>query len=314
MGRSSKDSKRQKFNTQNMERFVREAKGRNILDRFRNSVKMMASSDAPEKQHLYIKDPAVLAAFFAYCSGPSPDKQVYLRGCTRNYPNALPSLFRPGRGSKTLSTDEYNTRWKAYQRVLKNVRAKLTENGDESRWKRANLGAILQHYGVNTPWLDVIRNLNTAIWFAARKFKEGNPNCYELRPGGHGWISFYRRIRDQNTYDLKLVDLSGEHSSTFVRAHAQHGMSFAMQDDNVEAPVPWEGQDFNYYRIANVCFPLTCRWISCGHLSSTAFMFPPKELDSSLKRLVDCGVDDILRNVCCEFELPCKTLGSLAQY
>ena len=313
MKTSNEGPRKRKFNTRNMKRFVDQLEIKGFSDAFKNSVKLSNDNDIDKSgnQYLCIEKPAVLAAFFAFCSGPTPDKQVYLRGCTRDYQNVFPSLFRPSERNEELCTCACEIRWNAYKYALENIRTKLS---NESRWERANVGAILQHYGVNTPWLDVIRNLYTAIWFATHEFHRGPPNSYKPSRCQFGWISFYRRIRDPNTHDLKLIDLSGEHSSMFVRAHVQHGMSIAMQDDNVGAPVPLDSQDFNYYRIANVRFPITDEWKSCGALFSPDFMFPSKDLDSSLRRLVECNIDQILCNACCIFGLPDDLLGSIASY
>lgn len=122
---------------------------------------------------LSIERPTTLASFFAYCSGQTANTRIFLRGCTENHTTAYPSLFRP-----TLDENpehDQTTRWLAYKYLLENLR-KL----DGRRWRRKDLGAVLQHYGIRTPWLDVARNLYSATWFAT----------HELRGSGlHGVIS-----------------------------------------------------------------------------------------------------------------------------
>ena len=112
-------------------------------------------------KQIRIADPSILASFVAFCS--SPCRPVFLRGETRCFPNSVPSLFRD-------EGNERECRWRASRRFLKDLRPKLT--GD--RWKEEktkNLGAVLQHYGIRTQWLDVVRNLYTAIWFATHDFE-----------------------------------------------------------------------------------------------------------------------------------------------
>ena len=122
-----------------------------------------ASTARLERQHgsahLCIEQPSTLAALLAYCSGQSANTRIFLRGTTKNHSTSYPSLFREIPDDDQRG--ERRRRWHAYKHVLSELR-KL--NGD--RWRRKDLGAVLQHYGVRTPWLDVVRNLYTAIWFA----------------------------------------------------------------------------------------------------------------------------------------------------
>ena len=115
--------------------------------------------------YLCIERPSTLAAFLAFCSGQSANTRIFLRGCTENYSTAYPSLFREN--SNGDSQCEQRRRWHAYQHALVGIRRL---NG--RRWRQKDLGAILQHYGVRTPWLDVVRNLYTAIWFATHDLRE----------------------------------------------------------------------------------------------------------------------------------------------
>ena len=108
---------------------------------------------------LCIERPSSLAAFFAICSGQSRNTRTFLRGCTEDHETAYPSLFR-GPNLDDARQQQAN-RWRAYKYVLDCV-----QGLDGQRWGRKNLGAVLQHYGIKTPWLDVVRNLYSAIWFA----------------------------------------------------------------------------------------------------------------------------------------------------
>ena len=262
--------------------------------------------DGHDSVYLSIERPSTLAAFFAYCNGQSPNRRIFLRGSTENHPTAYPSLFRKGK----LACDkaERLTRWMAYKQVLQRF-SKL----DGDRWNRTDVGAVLQHYGIKTPWLDVVRNLYTAVWFAS----------YELRPDGlHGnvkptsskycWIEFYRREIGSTQKKLRTRDLSAYHSSKHLRPHTQHGMSLAMQPDNDKQPHLF--QDFGKYRIAQIRIPNDKKWKLFGHMSSSEFMFPPKRFDDSLKRLSGPVVEELLNSVCEEFNMPHRSLGQISSY
>ena len=251
---------------------------------------------------LSIDHPTTLAAFFAFCSGQSIDTRVFLRGCTKNYDTAYPSLFRCLPGDDLLQ--ERTNRWSAYKYVLDNLRKR-----DEGRWRRTDLGAVLQHYGIKTPWLDVVRNIYSAIWFATHEL---GSTVVEPVENAHGWISLYRRKHRATQRTLRVKDISAHHSSTHLRPHAQHGGSLSMQTDNADTPN--HCQDFNSFRIAQIRIPYTTEWKLSGYMASTAFMFPSRHFDGSLRLLSTPHVQSILHDACEQFSIPAGSLGTISSF
>ena len=280
---------------------------RNFLQKFRdrqaNTAKLEGGGDS---SHLYIERPLDLAALFAYCNGLGTDTRTFLRGCTKNYATAYPALFRGVSEDGNLC--ERKRRWFAYKYLHESLR-KLKGN----RWRRNDLGAVLQHYGIKTPWLDVVANLYTAVWFATHELSD-NGSFIVPRPtkSDYCWISFYRRKLGTENHQLQVKNLSAAHSSTHVRPHTQHGVSLAMQPDNNEHP--HHIQDFNRYRIAHVRFPNSKKWQVSGHMFSTSFMFPSRDDDGSLRRLSSPGVKTILDDACRKFHLQPGTLGMISSH
>jgi hypothetical protein len=162
---------------------------------------------------------ATLASFVAFCKGSG----VYLRSqnCWRG--TLLASLFRGA-----ASDDDRAARWAAYCAFVKKLK-KLLKG---TRFKRCNFGAVLQHYGFRTPWLDVLDDIHAAVWFALH-------TCCDLDGALH-----YRRIAAPFGYVLVLAlskevcveDLRLGQSSRNTRCHVQQGFSFAMQADAAAAP------------------------------------------------------------------------------
>ena len=257
-------------------------------------------------EFLAIDCPSTLAAFYAFCNGQSADWRIFLRGCTENHATAYPSLFR--RLPVDDSVCERTRRWQAYKDVLLNL-----QNLEGRRWRRKDLGAVLQHYGVKTPWLDVVRNLYSAIWFAAHELR-GSGLAGEVKPTAkdYCWISFFRRRAQATGRRLRVKDISAHHSSAHLRPHAQHGSSLAMQKDDVETPHPC--QDFNTFRIAQIRIPNGTEWKLSGFMASTAFMFPSRDLDNSLQRLSIPEVQEILDGACSKFSIRSGTLGKISSY
>ena len=135
-----------------------------------------------EPEHMRVVDPTVLASFVAFCSESS--RHVFFRRHANNYRKSIPTLFRDDHGEQ-LEGDEFTRRWSAYRTLLEKLGSELPG----SRWKRNDLGSVLQHYGFRTPWLDVVRNLYTAIWFATHGFEtRGSCRLAQRSTQAHGWL------------------------------------------------------------------------------------------------------------------------------
>lgn len=295
-----------------------------LMESFCKDYKKLANRESDEHGHSFIRveDPIALPVFTAFCSGNG--REVFLRGCTRNFGNSLPSLFR------NIPDDGVAARWQNYKCLLRELGESQAIKG--LRWKRPNLGAVLQHYGMKTPWLDVVRNLHTAAWFAThdlrpkpcgqhQSFQDDCLNCGSrgfVKPScqDYGWISFYTRdalcSAEHPCFHERLIvqDIPCEQSSRHFRPHAQQGLSLAMQDDPGEQenePMPKKGLDLNRYRIAHVRFPNKTEWALCGHMFSSRFLFPPRSQDESLNQLLG----DEVRSILNKFKFK---LGRVADY
>ena len=240
---------------------------------------------------MHVNDPMGLAAFVPYCSGKY--QRIYLRGCTIDHPYSVPTLFRRDGVGQQYDYQECKRRWCAYRDLLTRLRQIL----DHSRWHRPGLGAVLQHYGLKTPWLDVVRNLYTAIWFATRDKAVGD-ECSLF-----GWLSLYANTRKE----LRVIDLWGKHSSKHFRPHMQQGLSLAMQSD--EAQKPCREQEFNKYRIAQIRFRRSGEWDLYGHMFSRRFLFPCQRHDDSLHQLSDSTVQNAVVETCNDHDLDHRALG-----
>ncbi|MXY25399.1 MAG: FRG domain-containing protein [Acidobacteria bacterium] len=205
--------------------------------------------------YLHMKDPVVLATLIAFCSGDG--HRIFLRGCRRDFPKCLPSIFR----DKDESCSDPEKRWSAYKCILKKLRTQF----DGTRWDEEDLGAVLQHYGIKTPWLDVVQNIHTAVWFATHKLDARNSSHRVVKPttNEHGWIYLY--VDRRAGRKLNVVDLRAAHSSQHTRPHVQQGLSLAMQgdpNDDGEFRLTAD-QDFITYQVARVRFPAQSRAGSC---------------------------------------------------
>ena len=287
-----------------------------------NSVELLSSGG--ERECIHLESPIILTSFVAFCSNSR--RKVFLRGETECFPHSVPSLFRNSDGTQ-CSDDELRKRWSAFQCFRKELR-KL----DGKRWKMKNLGAVLQHYGIRTPWLDVVHNIYTAVWFATHDLRRGHCEshkdytsscqfCRKLGSRGfakrscrdYGWISLYAEHptctaeRPCSNRKLTAQDIPCDQSSRHLRPHAQQALSVAMQGDKNREPLP--RQDFDDFRIAHVRFPNSEEWRLDAYMFSTGFLFPPREQDDSLRQLTEPKAQRSLSNACKNVDL-----GTVSHY
>ena len=266
----------------------------NLMERFckTKGYERLATMDSAGA-FMHVNDPMGLAAFVAYCSGQY--RRIYLRGCTTDHPSSVPTLFRRDGVGQQYNHQDCMRRWRAYKDLLTRLRRIL----DDRRWHRPELGAILQHYGLKTPWLDVVRNLYTAIWFATCDQAAGNA-CSPF-----GWISLFANTRRE----LRVIDLWGRHSSKHFRPHMQQGLSLALQSD--DAAEPRREQEFNKYRIAQIRFRSSREWVLNGHMFSRRFLCPCQDHDDSFRQLSSAAVTGEVAATCVDYGLDHDALGQV---
>jgi FRG domain len=143
---------------------------------------------------------------------------------------------------------------------------KLGERIKATRFKAANVGALLQHYGFKTSWLDVLDNLFVAYWFAAHRISEGSDGSIRVCESGNarGWLFLIRP-----PVSASVVDLRAEHHPLSARPHVQHGVSLRFQIGGFP--------DFRDWVVATIQTPVS--GATAGSLFSAHALFPPESSD-----------------------------------
>jgi len=261
--------------------------------------------DSKNLPHLLISDPPLLAGFTGYlkyqCIKRDRNSKVFFRGQTKNY-DLIPSLFRDYEGIVTNNA-RIDLRLKAYEELVENTSSLYKA----SRFRNENLNPILQHYGIRTPWIDLVDNIFVAIWFATNKFVVDDNGLakFDLSNEEFGWIYYF-----QVTDDIKYYDLREHHSSLSLRIHSQHGIS-ATRKNNC-----WDmiNRNLNSYVCAIVKFPITKDWLLHGRIFDTAFMFPNEKFDNTYKYLKMKKFYDLLQRIVKDYGLEKNELGRIATY
>ncbi len=243
---------------------------------------------------LEVTQPTQLANFVAFCKARG--RRIYLRGQNSPHPRLVPSLFRePG---------DHPAKWRAYKTFLR----KLPAGVRGTRFRRRNFGAVLQHYGFRTPWLDVVDDLHTAVWFALNNAKAVNGEyAYHRTASGEGWIVLISAPRG-----VKHQDLRETQSSRNTRCHAQQGWSLAMQRD--DQPDYHRRQDFTDYAVGTVRIPNSNEWHVTGFMASQSYLFPSEEMDDTYKQLRSPAIVALVAEIEAKAGLPSYALGRATLY
>ncbi len=250
---------------------------------------------------LDIQSPNVLAEFVSFCKLPLHfgDLKVVFRGESQFHRRLVPSLYRRSR------SDAVNRRrFSAYLECL----AELPQLVRGTRFRKYNLGAVLQHYGLKTPWVDAVDDLSIAIWFALHSAKKTDQGwLYSRSKESHGWIVFLACDKK-----LQLNDLRSQHSSRNSRCHAQQGYSLARKDDS--GSYCKSCVDLTDLVIARVRIPNQDEWHLSGFRYSQDYFFPSCDIDDTYRQLRKCEIDSKMEQIEKDNGLAENSLGRVSLY
>ena len=150
---------------------------------------------------------------------------VYFRGQTDLYNGKMiPSLFRNVKNVQNVQ-NSFNG----------SINSIMLKNKKFGSFDRTILEPILQHYGLKTPWIDVVDNIWVALWFALHESKSiiiNNREYVHYYDSRQKYAYIVLMASDATTavkpygvYEGKettVVDLRKATPSFYIRPHAQH--------------------------------------------------------------------------------------------
>jgi len=255
--------------------------------------------------YIYIEDPRFLAGFAGYlkfqCLKQKICTKVFCRGQTNDF-KIIPSLLRDLDG--IISDDEIiQRRLKAYKELINKIPLLYTPY----RFRLEKITPILQHYGIRTPWIDLVDNIYIAIWFATNQFKlnENGKGYFEKSCKEFGWI-YFMGIKD----GLEYYDLREKHSSLSLRIHVQHGISVTRNNND------WDlrNRDLKDFIIAKVKIPNNKNWNLNNFIFTTDFLFPNVNLDNTYKCLKKNIFSILLQEITEKYNLKQIEMGNIVDY
>ncbi len=264
------------------------------------------------RDYVYLDDPILLARFAGEIKnklGKPSNRgwQVFFRGQDADYPAGMvPSLFR---SMNENATYEFTQRIEAYQ-VLTRELQKIT---GLKRFEGEIGGAILQHYGIRTPWIDLVDNLFIALWFACYERTKTPPYSFHPKSKDQfGWIYFLKfensvaknSIVEGN--QTRWCDLRINQTSLSLRPHSQHGIfgSLKKLDDS--------NYNLDNLIVATVKFPVKQNFLRIAPIP-VGFLFPSPYYDNTYKTLRTKKFEQLVKRVDKEYNLN-GVLGQIDEY
>lgn len=208
---------------------------------------------------------------------------VYLRGQTELYSGALiPSLYRERTRLDTI-TLKYNKRINGMKSNVKSF----------SQYDKVVLEPLLQHYGIKTPYIDLVDNVWVALWFALHQARTTIINSHE-------YVYFYDNESEYSYILLVatdaimpddkhgvylgsktiLIDLRKALPSYFLRPHAQHAYMMRKVD-----AYPEDYSDL-VIGIAKIPTSLGLKWLGANEFLTVSSLFPAAYFDSGYSILL----------------------------
>ena len=202
---------------------------------------------------------------------------VFLRGQTSLYDGSIiPSLYR-GKTSLDSITSKYDIRIKNIINTVKHF----------NKYDKLVFEPLIQHYGIKTPWIDVVDNVWVALWFALHQAKTLTINSREYvyyfdNKNEFSYIYLLASDALQETdhsgvyvgEETKLVDLRKSLPSFFLRPHAQHAYMLRKSE-----PYPADYSNL-IVGVAKIPTRIGMKWLGNNEFLTLSSLFPASYFDS----------------------------------
>lgn len=222
-----------------------------------------------------------LVRFIGYAKYININEKIFLRGQTRLHSSMAPSLYRDVKNIDRV-----------YKGLSKEIK-RLREAGILLSDSKAVTYSLLQHYGLKTPYLDVVDNIWTALWFATHTATSTVVGTNEHINYSNSTTDFsyilliatdaMNEIGASGVYEgseTELVDLRKAAPSIFLRPHLQHAYTIKGKENM--------GHDLSNRVTAIAEFPtnLGLEWLGTNALLTARALFPPVQYDIGYRRLL----------------------------
>lgn len=250
-------------------------------------VKLACGTDIKVFQIETVHDLTQFIGFGKYINNKGGN--VYFRGQTSLYDGKMvPSLYR---GKTKLDS----ITWKYNERINNAISSKRIF----SQYDRSVFEPLIQHYGVRTPYIDLVDNVWVALWFALHEAKVDVVNSHDYVyyfDSNEEYAYIILMVSDavdetdrSGVYkgnDTTLVDLRKATPSYFLRPHAQHAYMLRKNEQ-----YPGDYSDL-IVGIAKISTKVGMKWLGRNDFLTLSSLFPAIYFDSGYKILMKSYPED----------------------
>lgn len=255
--------------------------------------------DASGHDVFHVNTPHALMQAVGYLKHTAePWERIYMRGQARLYDALAPTLYRGITNPMTQGK-----RHASLTKVINSFEAASPLFNAMPDYAKEPL---LQHYGIQTTWLDIVDNIWVALWFALhRAYISGPEKQYmhfdprvAVNDGEFGYILLVK-TEDSRREKVRKGIAKGDHTevidlriaapSVFLRPHAQHGLLFRARGTE-----GGRATDYASTLAGIVRFPLEGgkKWLGVGSMHDVRSLFPPPFFDSGYQILLGIEFTD----------------------
>lgn len=256
--------------------------------------------------------------------------RVYFRGQTSLLSKGdafMPSAYRAN-GEVSVKPDRVDERIGAQIKILQ-------ENSENMRrLDKSVVEGVLQHYGMQSRWIDAVDNIWTALWFACHMQVSGNKNaecvhyvrrnplcersekryCYILLIGVNTSAMTSRGIPGLLGDERgEVLDLRYAIPSFYIRPHVQHGMLVRLMKS---VGKPRQDMSDLLQGVVRIDLDIALQWLDRGLSLDARDMFPPPAFDTGLDELfrTERKIEDEIARLCERKERSKDEEHKLARY
>jgi hypothetical protein len=248
---------------------------------------------------LHVNTPHALIQAAGYLKHTAePYERVYFRGQRKLHKTLPPSLYRGLTLEKSQGSahEKINSTVELFRNTAK-IFQKMPEYAHEP---------LLQHYGINTTWVDIVDNIWIALWFAMHKAHSAGKkseflhfeNAAQIETAQYGYIILVCVDEDRKSKakkgivtsrNFETIDLRIAAPSIFLRPHAQHGLLFRARHQESLRPL-----DYSHAIAGIIRFNTkdAANWLGQGTMHNVRALFPPPFFDKGYMILLGCDIPD----------------------
>lgn len=241
----------------------------------------------------HVNSPHALMQAIGYLKHTAqPWERIFLRGQSKLYDSFSPTLYR---GIKNPMTQG-----KRHERLSQVIKEFSSSSSLFNNMPDYAQEPLLQHYRIQTTWLDIVDNVWVALWFSLHRASTSGPENqymhFDIRsPTADEEFGYILLIRTEDSRQEKVkkgiskgnktevIDLRIAAPSVFLRPHAQHGLLFRAR--GVEG-----GRLTNYSDsiagIIRFSLEIGKSWLGVGAMHDVRSLFPPPFFDNGYQILL----------------------------